>query len=182
MRVIALAISMASLIVVAHPIAPNVVDGQGGGSTAAVVYEGARLISGDGSAAIEDGAFVVQNGRFTAVGARRSVTAPAGAARVSLTGNTVMPAMINVHVHIGFEGYTSWGASFSIICSARLFTAPPSLSRSARSPLMPRCSFNAISKPGSSRPRRGFSSCRAWRRPTAGRTRRCAWRRRRFAS
>src|SRR5262249_54080073 len=24
---------------------------------------------------------------------------------------TVMPAMVNVHVHIGYEGYTSWGAA-----------------------------------------------------------------------
>ena len=29
---------------------------------------------------------------------------------MDLTGKTVMPAMINVHVHIGYEGYTSWGA------------------------------------------------------------------------
>jgi imidazolonepropionase-like amidohydrolase len=73
-----------------------------------VVYEGARLIVGDGSAAIENGAFVVQNGRITAIG--RAITVPAGATRVNLTGKTVMPAMINVHVHIGYEKYTSWGA------------------------------------------------------------------------
>ena len=36
---------------------------------------------------------------------------PAGAAHVDLTGKTVMPAMINAHVHIGYEGYTSWGAA-----------------------------------------------------------------------
>ena len=74
----------------------------------AVVYEGARLIVGDGSAAIENGRFVVQNGLITAIG--RAINAPAGATRVSLAGKTVMPAMINVHVHIGYEKYTSWGA------------------------------------------------------------------------
>ena len=74
----------------------------------AAVYEGARLIMGDGSAAIESGAFVVQNAHITAIG--RAVTVPAGAARVNLAGKTVMPAMINVHVHIGYEKYTSWGA------------------------------------------------------------------------
>ena len=74
----------------------------------AVVYEGGRLIVGDGSAAIENGAFVVQNGHITAIG--RAVTAPASAVRVDLTGKTVMPALINVHVHIGYEKYTSWGA------------------------------------------------------------------------
>ena len=29
---------------------------------------------------------------------------------MNLAGKTVMPAMINVHVHIGYEKYTSWGA------------------------------------------------------------------------
>jgi imidazolonepropionase-like amidohydrolase len=76
----------------------------------AVVFEGARLIAGDGSTPIEDGAFVVQNGRISAVGSRSAVKAPAGATRVDLTGKTVMPAMINVHVHIGYEGYTTWRA------------------------------------------------------------------------
>jgi len=74
----------------------------------AVDYEGGRLIVGDGSAAIENGAFVVRNGHITAIG--RTINAPAGATRVSLAGKTVMPAMINVHVHIGYEKYTSWGA------------------------------------------------------------------------
>jgi imidazolonepropionase-like amidohydrolase len=80
-----------------------------GGSVAAL-YDGGRLIIGDGSAPIGGGAFVVQNGHITAIGSRSSVKAPAGATRVDLTGKTVMPAMINVHVHIGYEGYTSWGA------------------------------------------------------------------------
>lgn len=76
-----------------------------------VVYEGARLITGDGSAPIVDGVLVVQDGRFTAVGAKGSVAIPAGATRVSLAGRTVMPALVNAHVHIGYEGYTSWSAA-----------------------------------------------------------------------
>jgi Tat protein translocase TatC len=76
----------------------------------AAVYEGARLILGDERAPIENGAFVVQNGRITAIGAKGSVGAPGGAAHVDLSGKTVMPTMINVHVHIGYEGYTNWGA------------------------------------------------------------------------
>lgn len=75
-----------------------------------VVFEGARLIIGDASPAIEQGAFVVQNGRFAAVGRMGEVAAPAGAVRVDLSDKTVIPALINVHVHIGYEGYTSWGA------------------------------------------------------------------------
>jgi imidazolonepropionase-like amidohydrolase len=75
------------------------------------VYEGARLISGDARPPIENGAIVVQDGRITAVGAKGAVAVPAGAVRVDLTGKTVMPAMINAHVHIGYEGYSSWGAA-----------------------------------------------------------------------
>ncbi|MBZ5673569.1 MAG: amidohydrolase family protein [Acidobacteriia bacterium] len=77
----------------------------------AVVYEGARLILGDESPAIESGAFVVQNGRVTAVGRKGSVKPPSGATHIDLTGKTVMPAMNNVHIHIGYEGYTSWSVN-----------------------------------------------------------------------
>ncbi len=111
MRVTALARGFAAVAVVA--IGSIAVSSQTrAGNTAAgpVVYEGARLITGDGSAPIEGGAFVVQNGRITAVGRKGAVNAPANAAHVDLTGKTVMPGMINVHVHIGYEGYTSWGA------------------------------------------------------------------------
>jgi len=83
---------------------------QSRGPSGAVLYEGGRLIVGDGSAPIEGGAFVVQNGRINAIGRQGDVKAPAGAARVDLAGKTVMPAMINVHVHIGYEGYTTWRA------------------------------------------------------------------------
>ena len=35
----------------------------------AVLYEGAQLIIGDGGAVLENSAFLVEDGRFTAVGA-----------------------------------------------------------------------------------------------------------------
>jgi imidazolonepropionase-like amidohydrolase len=76
-----------------------------------VAYEGARLIIGDGSATIDNGVFVVQRGKIIAVGRTGQVKVPSGAERVNLAGKTVMPAMVNVHVHIGYEAYTSWGAA-----------------------------------------------------------------------
>src|SRR5437773_1368016 len=69
------------------------------------LFEGARLIVGDGSAPIENSAFVVQNGKFTSVGRRGQVQAPAGAARVDLSGKTVMPALINLHTHPGWSSF-----------------------------------------------------------------------------
>jgi imidazolonepropionase-like amidohydrolase len=83
---------------------------QSRGPSPQVLFEGARLIIGDARAPIEDGAFLVRNGHIAAVGRRGTVTAPVGVTRVDLTGKTVMPAMINVHAHLGYEGYTSWGA------------------------------------------------------------------------
>ena len=66
------------------------------------VYEGARLIVGDGSA-IEDAVFVVRDDRFTQVGAPDDVTIPDGATRVDLSGRTVMPGIVNAHIHLASE-------------------------------------------------------------------------------
>src|SRR5258708_6633997 len=76
---------------------------------AVALYDGARVIVGDGGV-VDDAAFVVRDGHIVALGRTGAVTAPAGAARVDLTGKTVMPTMVNAHVHIGYEGYTTWGA------------------------------------------------------------------------
>jgi imidazolonepropionase-like amidohydrolase len=71
-------------------------------TTGATLFEGARLLTGDGSAPIEDSAFVIQNGKFTAVGKKGKVKAPAGAAKVDLSGKTVMPDLIDDHTHLGW--------------------------------------------------------------------------------
>src|SRR5262245_2394996 len=65
-------------------------------------YEGARLITGDGGTPIEDSVFIVEGNRFAQVGRRGQVTVPAGAARVNLAGNTVMPGIVDAHGHPGF--------------------------------------------------------------------------------
>ena len=60
-------------------------------------YEGARLIVGDGTV-IENGTIVVDGQRIAQAGANVSV--PAGATRVSLAGKTVMPMIVDTHVHL----------------------------------------------------------------------------------
>jgi imidazolonepropionase-like amidohydrolase len=70
------------------------------------VFEGARLIPGDGSASIDDSAFIVENNQFTYVGRRADVTVPAGATRVDLSGKTVMPTLVDLHGHLGFQNIT----------------------------------------------------------------------------
>jgi imidazolonepropionase-like amidohydrolase len=71
-------------------------------ASAVAVFEGARLIAGDGSAPLENSAFVVEGNRFTAVGRKGELQVPAGAMRIDLTGKTVMPAIIDAHGHLGF--------------------------------------------------------------------------------
>ena len=60
-------------------------------------YEGARLIVGDGRV-IENGTLVVDGAKIVQAGA--GVRVPAGAKRVSLTGKTVMPMIVDTHVHL----------------------------------------------------------------------------------
>jgi imidazolonepropionase-like amidohydrolase len=75
-----------------------------------VVYEGARLILGSAATPpINDGAFVVQNGMITAIGRKGAVTVPAGAVRVDLTGKTIIPALIDVHSHFGYNTVAGQG-------------------------------------------------------------------------
>src|SRR5215475_441233 len=73
------------------------------GRARVTVYEGSRLITGDGSAPIENSAFLVENDRFTQVGRRGQIPVPAGAAHVDLTGKTVMPTKVDLHGHIGYQ-------------------------------------------------------------------------------
>lgn len=66
------------------------------------LFEGARLITGHDEAPIENSAFIVENGRFSRVGARGELQTPAGAVRIDLAGKTVIPALIDAHSHIGY--------------------------------------------------------------------------------
>jgi imidazolonepropionase-like amidohydrolase len=62
------------------------------------VFEGGRVIVGDGTS-IDNATIVVTGDRITQVGPAASIKAPAGATRVSLAGKTVMPAIVDTHVH-----------------------------------------------------------------------------------
>ena len=78
--------------------ASSILVGQAPGGT--TIFEGARLIVGDGQPAIENGVLVVTAGHFVQVGTAGTVKAPLRANRVSLTGKTVMPAIVDTHTHL----------------------------------------------------------------------------------
>lgn len=63
------------------------------------IFEGARLIVGDGSDPIEDSVFIVVDDRITHVGKNGVLALPSDASRVNLNGKTVMPAIIDAHKH-----------------------------------------------------------------------------------
>jgi imidazolonepropionase-like amidohydrolase len=101
-KVICACLFVASGLFLAASCAADV-ETQAPAATGVTVFEGARLITGDGGAAIENSVFIVQNNQFGAVGQRGEVPIPAGATRVDLTGKTVIPAKVDLHGHLGYE-------------------------------------------------------------------------------
>src|SRR5260370_18130919 len=84
------------LAVVSVWSAPTFGQAQGG----VTVFEGARVIVGDGRTSIENAVVIVNGTRITQVGRAGQVTIPASATRVNLAGKTVMPAIIDTHTHL----------------------------------------------------------------------------------
>ena len=93
-RISSCLIFMAALLLAAIPSAAQ--------NQNVTLYEGARLITGDG-AVIENSAFLVTNNLFTRVGRKGELTLPAGATRVDLAGKTVMPTLVDLHGHFGYQ-------------------------------------------------------------------------------
>jgi imidazolonepropionase-like amidohydrolase len=91
--------------------------GAGAQTPAAVkAFTGARLIDGTDRAPIADATIVVRDGRIVAAGASSSVTVPAGAERIALTGKTVIPGLINAHGHVNtpdrdLKTYAAYGVT-----------------------------------------------------------------------
>jgi imidazolonepropionase-like amidohydrolase len=79
-----------------------------------VLFEGARIIPGDGNPAIDNAALLVERGAITRIGRKGDIALPAGGTRLDLDGKTVMPAIISTHVHPGFQkGLTYLADNFS---------------------------------------------------------------------
>jgi imidazolonepropionase-like amidohydrolase len=70
---------------------------------AAVLLTGGRVIPGDGRPPIENAAVVVQDGRIVQVDVVGRVAVPSGVQRIDVSGKTLMPAIVDGHVHLGFQ-------------------------------------------------------------------------------
>jgi len=79
-------------------------------TSSARLYEGALFIAGDDRETVEDSAFLVDDGLIMAIGRRGELGLPLEAARVDLTGKTVMPMLVSYHGHVGYQQGLSYEA------------------------------------------------------------------------
>jgi len=68
-----------------------------------IVLKGARLIDGTGRPAIENSVLVIEGDHVVAAGKSGAVSIPKDAAVQDMTGKTIMPALINLHGHLGLS-------------------------------------------------------------------------------
>lgn len=76
---------------------------------------GGRLIDGYGGPPIHDSVILVSGNRISAVGKQQDIDVPAGAKVIDADGHTVMPGLIDLHVHfdiIGHGNYDYWFANY----------------------------------------------------------------------
>jgi len=102
-----LAVSAATLTLVATACVPAPVDDRG--SPGAVAVTNVTIIDGIGGAPIADGVVVVEGGRIVAVGPNAQVAVPDGATIVDAAGGAVMPGLADMHVHMvgGWDGVST---------------------------------------------------------------------------
>jgi imidazolonepropionase-like amidohydrolase len=73
----------------------------GAGARAETIYVTAdRMVDPVAGRVIDHPAVVVQDDKVTAVGTAASLPAPAGARRIDLAGETILPGLIDMHVHM----------------------------------------------------------------------------------
>lgn len=75
------------------------------------ILKNARIIDGTGNTPIENGMLVLQGDKIKAVIASNNFSIPANAEVIDETGKTIMPAIIDTHVHLGLTNGTSVSGS-----------------------------------------------------------------------
>ena len=79
---------------------PGILAAQEPKGTGTVVLRAARLVDGTGAAPIANGVVVVTEDHIVAAGREGSVTIPAGARVIDLGDATLLPGLIDMHVHL----------------------------------------------------------------------------------
>jgi len=80
-----------------------------------LVLVGGRLIDGYGGPPLENAAVVIEGNTIRAVGPESKVAIPAGAQVIDTNGMTVMPGLMDMHVHLmilGHGDYDHWDRTY----------------------------------------------------------------------
>src|SRR5580704_9462895 len=65
-----------------------------------LVLQGGTLIDGTGKAPVNNAVVVIQGNRITAVGSQGQVTVPQNAKIIKTDGQTILPGLIDGHIHL----------------------------------------------------------------------------------
>ena len=68
-----------------------------------MVLRNGLLIDGNGAVPIENGVILIEDGYLKYVGQETNLTIPADCKIIDLSGKTILPGMINAHVHSGYD-------------------------------------------------------------------------------
>lgn len=80
-----------------------------------LALKGGRIIDGNGGTPIVDGVVLVEGERIVAVGAEGDIAIPEGTQVIDTNGMTVMPGLVDVHVHfdiLGHSNYDHWFGNY----------------------------------------------------------------------
>ena len=70
-----------------------------GGEPGGLALVGGQLIDGTGAPPVADSVVVIRDGRIETAGPRDTTPVPAGVETLDVTGKTIMPGLVNLHVH-----------------------------------------------------------------------------------
>ncbi|UUO06566.1 amidohydrolase family protein [Blastopirellula sp. J2-11] len=79
-----------------------------GGDSSAIVYRGAKILTA-ASQTYSPGALVVSGGTIVAVGDSQRIKTPQDATEIDLTGQVIIPGLVDTHSHIGLFGRPGGG-------------------------------------------------------------------------
>lgn len=87
---------------------------------------GGRLIDGTGAPPVVDSVILIEGSTIRAIGREGELTIPEGAEIIDVDGMTVMPGLIDVHVHydiVGHSDYDHWFATYEDRMRSDIFPA-----------------------------------------------------------
>lgn len=73
---------------------------QFGGGNGPLALVGAKLVDGRGGLPVEESVVLVEGTRIAGVGDARSLPVPPGSQRIDLAGRTVVPGLMDTHIHL----------------------------------------------------------------------------------